>query len=230
MYERTTWPNAADLYREQRDAISAVLAEFGHGADDRPVPACPAWNVAELLAHLGGTPAALLQRSYPGDDPVGWVAGHVAERAGRTAAENLAEWHDVGPSYETLLTKNEEAWGSLLYDAIAHEHDLREALDVPGRRGGTAIEYALDRSLALLDTKAVATGAGSLRVVAGARSWAVGEGEPSAELTVDTPWELMRLLGSRRSEQQVRAAFTAGDPAPWLAVLPWGTPERDSSG
>lgn len=233
MYQRSSWPDAAHLYRAQRQTIAGVIAA---GIDDDrvdvdtvPVPACPAWTVADLTAHLAGSPAALLARSYPGDDAVAWVAGHVAERAGRTARANLAEWDDVGPGYDVLLTKNEEAWGSLLYDAIAHEHDLREALDRPGGREGVAVDYAVDRSLALLDKKATATGAGTLRITAGNRRWEVGDGEPNASLDVDSAWELMRVLGSRRSEPQVRAAIT-GDADPWLAVLPWATPAHDSAG
>lgn len=229
MYQRSTWPDAAELYRAQRDTIAGVIGAFDGDPDGVAVPACPAWTVAELTAHLAGTPAALLERSYPGDDAVSWVAGHVAARRGRSATDNLAEWDEVGPGYDRLLGKNEEAWGSLLYDAIAHEHDLREALDLPGGRDGVAIDYAVDRALAQVDAKATAAGAGVLRITAGERSWEVGTGEATATLSASTPWELMRLLGSRRSERQVRAAIT-GDADPWLAVLPWGTPDRDSTG
>lgn len=217
------------MYRAQREVIAAVIAGAASGVDDVVVPACPDWSVAELTAHLAGTPAALLQRSYPGDDAVGWVAGHVAARVGRPAHVNLDEWDEVGPGYDALLAKNEEAWGALLYDAIAHEHDLREALDRPGGRDGVAVDYAVDRALSQLDSKAMAAGAGTLEVTAGDRTWVIGEGHPQAALSVDSPWELMRLLGSRRSEQQVRAAIT-GDADPWLAVLPWGTPDRHSTG
>lgn len=229
MYQRLSWPNAADLYRAQREAIADLIGSHGEAVGAVPVPACPAWTVADLTAHLSGAPAALLARSSPGDDAVGWVAGHVAERVGRPVTANLGEWAEVGPGYDALLTKNEVAWGSLLYDAIAHEHDLREALDEPGGREGVAVDYAVDRALALLDSKATGAGAGTLRVTAGAGTWEVGDGEPWASLDVPTPWELMRLLGSRRSEQQVRAAIT-GEADPWLAVLPWGAPDRDSAG
>jgi hypothetical protein len=122
------------------------------------------------------------------------------------------------------------AWGALLYDAVAHEHDLREALDVPGGRDGEAVEYAFDRALGQLQGKAIDAGAGTLRLSIGDREWDVGDGEITASMTVETMWDAVRLLGSRRSEAQVRAAFAEGDPGPWLALLPWGTPTRDSTG
>lgn len=230
VYEREVWPDPAALYRAQRDVITDLVIAAGDGVDTVPVPACPAWTVADLTAHLAGSPAALLSRSYPGDDAEGWVAGHVAARAGRTARENLAEWADVGPAYDALLTKNEVAWGALLYDAIAHEHDLRDALGRPGGRDSAGIEYALDRALGQLQAKAADSGAGTLQISDGSRQWAVGDGDVVATMTVDGAWEAVRLLGSRRSEAQVRAAFTAGDPTPWLALLPWGTPSGDSTG
>jgi hypothetical protein len=53
---------------------------------------------------------------------------------------------------------------------------------------------------------------------AGDREWVVGAGDPTVSLTT-TPFELMRLLGSRRSREQVLAAPWDGDVAPFLPVL-----------
>jgi hypothetical protein len=62
---------------------------------------------------------------------------------------------------------------------------------------------------------------------AGDREWTLGEGEPTVSLTT-TPFELMRLLGSRRSRRQILAAPWEGDVEPFLPGLThMPLPERD---
>lgn len=231
MYERLSWPDAAEIYRAARQQIREVVdaACAAGDVDVTPIPACPGWDVAALTAHLTGTAAALLARSYPGDDADAWIAGHLAARAGRTAAENLDEWDRVGPDYERLLTKNELAWGALAYDAVVHEHDLRAALERPGNRDGRAIDYALDRTLAKLDHTA-ADQQLAVRVETGNNAWTIGhDAAPAATIRADSSWSLVRLLGSRRSAAQVAAA-TTGDHEAVIALLPFGAPPEPSDG
>ena len=88
----------------------------------------------DLCAHLVGVPAALVARDNPppGDNQP-WVDRQVADRADRSVAELLDEWDAVGPAFEGLMRKLPHAFGGLVYDAVAHEHDLRGALGRPGR-------------------------------------------------------------------------------------------------
>jgi hypothetical protein len=66
-----------------------------------------------------------------------------------------------------------------------------------------------------------------LRLRAGEREWVVGDGDPTVSLTT-TPFELMRLLGSRRSRAQIFAAPWDGDVEPFLPALThMPLPERD---
>lgn len=232
MYERLSWPDAADIYRQQRREIRALIDAASAELDDvgaTPIPACPGWDVHALTAHLAGAPAALLARSYPGDDAEAWVAGHLAERAGRPAAQNLDEWDRVGADYDRLLSKNEPAWGALAYDAVVHEHDLREALGTPGNRAGRPVDYALDRTLAKLDGEASGRRVG-VRVETSGVGWIIGDTVNTvASVHADSPWELVRLLGSRRNADQVAAA-TTGDVDVVIALLPWGAPREHSDG
>jgi len=227
VYERTHAHLAPEAYRQAREQIGALVRD-APGAT--VVPACPAWTVADLTAHLAGTAVALLVRSLPGDDPDGWVAGHVAERRGRAATANVEEWQRAGEDYERLLAKNESAWGALAYDAVAHEHDLREALAMPGNRTGPGVDYAVDRALATLERDAIAHGVGSVAVAAGAERWALGDGDVTVTVEAADRWELLRLLGCRRSERQVRAAVSAGDPEALLATMHWALPATDRLG
>ena len=66
-----------------------------------------------------------------------------------------------------------------------------------------------------------------MRLRAGDREWVVGGGEPAVSLTT-TPFELMRLLGSRRSREQILAAPWDGDVEPFVSVLAhMPLPDRD---
>jgi uncharacterized protein (TIGR03083 family) len=224
VYERMEPPAVGQLYRAQRDRIGDLVELAGPLVDDVPVPSCPSWTIADLTAHLAGTTSALLARDYPGADSDAWTNGHVVARRGRSARENLAEWNDVGPRYDELLVKNEGAWGALLYDAIAHEHDVCDALGEQGRRSDAAVCYALDRALWQLDVKALGAGIGTLAIRSGSDVWSIGDGEPVVGLQEDDRWELFRALGSRRTEGQLRAMAFDGDPTVWIGLTPFELP------
>jgi hypothetical protein len=59
---------------------------------------------------------------------------------------------------------------------------------------------------------------GTLRLAAGDRRWVLGSGGPEVSLETE-PFELLRLLGSRRSRDQVLAAGWQGDVEPFLDAL-----------
>lgn len=217
-------PDVGELYRAQRNRIGELVEVAGRAVEDMTVPSCPSWTVVDLTAHLAGTTAALLAREYPGPDNDAWTDGHVAARRGRTTRQNLAEWNDVGPRYDALLVKNEAAWGALVYDAIAHEHDLHDALGEPGPHAGTAVDYALDRALSQFDVKAREAGVGTLTIRSKGDVWSIGDGEPVVALDEDDRWQLVRALGSRRTERQLRAMQFDGDPTAWIGLTPFELP------
>lgn len=228
MFEREYTDGVGALYTGAIERIGGVLREADGSGDAATVPSCPDWDVADLLAHLAGTSAALLARDYPGDSVQAWVDGHVADRAGRSALDNWAEWDAVGADYAALLDKNEGAWGSLLYDAIVHEDDLRGALDLEPARDPEALAYALDRLLSNIDERARGEGIGSLRIESADQRWTIGDGAPELTLSCDDRWELLRALGARRSESRLRALTFSADPTPWIAVVPHELPTDDA--
>ncbi len=223
-------PDYADEYAAARARVRSLLADSDAAAAATVVPSCPAWTVHDLCAHLVGVPAALVARDNP---PVGdnqpWVDRQVAERADRSVADLLDEWDAVGPAFEGLMRKLPHAFGGLVYDAVAHEHDLRGALGRPDARDSAGVLASLDVLIAMVERDLAAKGPtpGTLRFRAGEREWVLGAGDPMISLTT-TPFELMRLLGSRRSRGQIRAAPWRGDVdafVPALAHMP--LPERD---
>jgi uncharacterized protein (TIGR03083 family) len=223
-------PDYADEYAAARGRVRSLLADIDDDAAATVVPSCPAWTVHDLCAHLVGVPASLVARDNPpAGDNQPWVDRHVAERADRSVAELLDEWDAVGPAFEGLMRKLPHAFGGLVYDAVAHEHDLRGALGCPGDRDGAGVLASLDVMVPMVERDLAANEPtpGTLRLRVGEREWVVGEGTPMVSLTT-TPFELMRLLGSRRSRGQILAAPWDGDVEQFLPALThMPLPERD---
>ena len=217
----------AHLYATVRARIGERLRAAGSTADDVRVPACPDWTVAQLVAHLAGTTAALVAHDLPAGDAQSWVDAHVAARAGRSALENWHEWDAVGPAFEAMLVAK-QASGSLVYDAIVHEGDLDAALGFVATRDAAALGYALGRLAATLGRVARERGLGTLRVVGvGGEPIDIGIGEPVVTWQVADAWTALRALGSRRSAAQLAALGFTGDLVPWTKVLPSELPTTD---
>jgi uncharacterized protein (TIGR03083 family) len=214
-------PDYADEYAATRARVRTLLTAVDEAAAGTVVPSCPEWTVHDLCAHLVGVPAALVARDNPPrDDNQPWVDRHVAERADRSLAELLDEWDAVGPAFEGLMRKLPHAFGGLVYDAVAHEHDLRGALARPGDRDSAGVLASLDVVMGMVERDLATNGPapGTLHLRAGDRDWSLGEGDPEVSLTT-TPFELLRLLGSRRSRAQIVAAPWDGDVEPFLPAL-----------
>ncbi len=208
-----------EAYRATRERITALLRELPEAAAHTSVPACPAWDVQQLAAHVVGVSADILAGNITdaGSDP--WTEAQVAARAGRTLGELADEWDETGPAVEAALV------GGLLpaqavFDQVTHEHDLRGAIQQPGAQdheavhvGLTFIEQAWPFVMASYDIP-------PLRIVAGEIKMVTAE-DPDTTLEL-TPFEALRALTGRRSLRQVAAYPWGTDPEPWLPAFTWG--------
>lgn len=213
-------PDYADEYAACRNRVSELLADCDGAMASTIVPSCPAWTVRDLCSHLAGIATALVGRDNPGPDSQVWVDRLVAERADRPVENILAEWNDVGPDFEALMRAKPRAFGGLVYDVVAHEHDLRGAIDRPGARDDDGIIASLEVMVGIVERDLADKGPvpGTIGLSTPTRQWTIGSGEPTVSIET-TVWELMRLLGSRRSLAQFRAAPWTGDVDPFLAAL-----------
>jgi hypothetical protein len=57
-----------------------------------------------------------------------------------------------------------------------------------------------------------------VRITSGGRTWHVGDGEPELSIALE-PFELIRALGSRRSEAQLRKLDWQGDLDRYLPAI-----------
>lgn len=210
----------ADEYRAARGRMSALAAELDDVGAAAPVPACPDWTVADLVAHVTALASDLGGGSRPDERGTQiWVDEQVADRRGRPTVDLVAEWTASGPTFEAMIADKPHRWWGLVYDLLVHEHDLRGAIDRPGERDGASVQVATELGLRLVAVDLAKHELPAFRLVIDADDErVVGDGRP--ELTLTTSWfEALRLLGSRRTMEQMRTAPFTGDLGRYLPGL-----------
>ncbi|MUL83646.1 MULTISPECIES: maleylpyruvate isomerase family mycothiol-dependent enzyme [unclassified Mycolicibacterium] len=189
-------------YRAARGRVHELAATLTDEQRQTLVPATPCWTVHELLAHLVGGAADAASGRLDGVTSDQWTARHVEERRLNSVDELLAEWDRVGPAADACL-KDEQIFGpNLAADAICHEADLREALELS----------QVDRDhwqpflevLMLYLRKQLRHSTTLLIHDERGRQWSCGSGQPTTMLKTDG-YELLRAMFSRRSQRQIAA-------------------------
>jgi len=69
----------------------------------RSVPACPAWSVHDLAAHLVGIPAALSAGRLPNGDVNAWLQEIVDERQDDEIGALVDEWRTLDAVIPSML-------------------------------------------------------------------------------------------------------------------------------
>ncbi|MEA2497748.1 MAG: hypothetical protein QOH26_153 [Actinomycetota bacterium] len=205
--------NHAEAYERVYRRVLPLLNANTAGAE---VPTCPGWTVKDVVAHLAG-----LFTAYRSGDPKeafspDWGDREVNARRDHSLDEDIAEWgrllKDPGDLFESHLAP------VAVSDVLAHEQDIRTALQEPGARDDENIVPAVEMGLAFVEKKAEAAGLPALKVITGEIDRQVGEGDPVATLRTSS-YELFRALHGRRTIEQVRAMEWDGDPGPWMSVF-----------
>jgi uncharacterized protein (TIGR03083 family) len=217
--------NQADAYQRAYRRILSLVNENVAGVE---VPTCPGWTVKDVVAHCAGFFTA-----YKSGDPKeafgpGWGDREVEARRERSLEECVTEWSDLvaepGDLFESHLA------GVAVSDVLAHEQDIRTAINQPGGEDDENIVPAVEMALAFLEKKAETKDLPALRFITDDIDHKVGHGEPVATLHTST-FELFRAVQGRRTVDQVRAMPWRGDPSPWLPDLfVFGPAERTVEG
>ena len=201
-------------YQRTRARVCALLLDATPAALTRTVPACPAWSVHDLAAHLVGIPAALAAGRLPSGDVNAWLQEIVDERRDDDLASLVAEWGDLDPVLGPML----QGGGALMFSDLAvHEHDLRGALDRPDH-DALEVDVMMPRTLAAFAQPLRDANLGAIVVEHDGRTWRSHDAEAGWTLVV-TPWEAVRAVNSRRTADELRALPAAGDVEPYVAVL-----------
>ena len=194
-----------DAYRNLRERMMGLLRGQPDEAGEIQVPACPAWTVRQLVAHMVGVPDDLLAGRLDGVASEAWTAAQVG-RLGTLPLEALADlFAEQASDFDSMLGRIPAPVNSqVVFDAVTHEHDFRHAIGKPAHRDSAAVTVGLGFMLHMTDERHPG-GAERLR--------SLGMSD----------FELLRCLSGRRSVEQLKTAgLTAGE----VALLFEGSPVR----
>ena len=85
-------PDLAQLYRNTRERLTALVAGLDEQALATPVPACPGWQVQDVVAHLAAIVEDALAGRLTGPPSEAETAVQVARYKGRPMLQTLDGW------------------------------------------------------------------------------------------------------------------------------------------
>ncbi len=232
-------------YDEVRERFSAVALGLDHAQAELPVRSCPGWSVHDVLAHHVGVITDASTGNAPEipegvdflrdfDQVIGTVfadmsARQVRERASVPVAQLVDEWGSASRLVWSMFRGErpvaafpippEVAPSVVMNDVIVHEGDVRAALGLEPAPETTALSLALTNYSFMAAVKVQAAGLPALRLRYDDREKVIGAGEPVATLA-GSRHDLVRVLASRRSREQILAMDWEGDPSPYGDLLP----------
>ena len=211
----------SELYLE----VVARLRDIVADADaDTLVPACPAWRVRDVIAHLAGLAEDWASGDLAHYASDAWTAQQVQRFKDAPVADVLSQlWvaaQDLAklPDNPAMGPPARFAFG----DAVVHEADIRAALDA-GRVPPDAVAASLKGQIAMWRATLKRAGAPTLLATTELRDWWLGTPDDPSHIEVTTSaYDLFRALAGRRSEDQVRNWRWSQDPTSVLvAKLPY---------
>ena len=174
-------------YTATRERIVTLLRSASTDDATRPVPACPGWTVADLAAHIAGLPEDIIAGRVDGAGTDPWTAAQVDRHRGDTLGDLADSLESNAAAFDGVLALIPAPVNSqIVMDTVAHEHDLRAALNQPGAR----------------DSEAVIVGLGFL--LHGHSAQQPDLVDEILTTNVDA-WNLMRTLSGRRTAEQITA-------------------------
>ena len=204
-------PDLARLYRDTRERLTALVAGLDERSLAAPVPACPGWQVQDVVAHLAAIVEDALAGKLTGPPSEAETAVQVARSRGRPMTRTLAEWTAAAPQFEEAISAS--GIPPAVIDVASHEQDIRGALGLPRARDSEAIRQMAGWLLRGLRTPV------PVRVTVEDAEFRTGpDGEPTLGLRTSR-FEAFRWRMGRRSREQLAALDWSGDPAPVLDHL-----------
>jgi uncharacterized protein (TIGR03083 family) len=228
-------------YAETKAGMLRSIGEPDSPAWSTRVPATPAWDVLDVVAHVTGLAVDGATGAMPGEvnlleqfrDPDvvaardGYADGQVLRRRGRGPSAVIGEWDAAEPALLEQLRGGTTGPGALPFgfdfvlvtDLCVHADDVAIALGLPANRDTAASRVALAGYAFGVDYRIRALGLPALALCYEGKERTLGDGPPAATVAADR-WELLRVLAGRRSRDQILGLDWTGDPDPYLPLLP----------
>jgi uncharacterized protein (TIGR03083 family) len=204
----------AVAYEALRGRVRAVVEAADPAAFDVIVPATPEWRAHDVLAHMVGVTDDVVNGRLEGLASNAWTQAQVDVRLDRPVVELLAEWDEMSPQFEVMLgAAPAEIAGQALFDAATHEHDLRNALGVPGAHDSDAVGTGWEW---IVGARTRAGAHGMLFVIDGSEE-SSGVGDAVARVEASR-FELFRAISGRRTADEVAGYRWDRDPDPGLML------------
>lgn len=234
-------------YADAQRSVETLVRNASPEQRDAKVPATPLWSVTDVVRHLTGVAAALVDGTLPVDfNPIeGWQTQqgtdsgnaftdtHVSSRSGRSLDEVLDEWRDVTARLLPILRGEQPAPQPFPFielvpvnDIAVHLHDIRGALGQPGERDTPLVALAFASYFAAFAMRLGARDLPAVRVRYDGKERVTGEGEVAATWSGDR-FELFRALAGRRSNAQIAAMDWEGDSSPFVPLVSMYGPHDD---
>ncbi len=196
--------DAGAHYRVGRLRLSELLVDQPADVWALPVPACPGWDVRGAVSHLLGNIEDAMAGRLTGPPTEAQVAEQLARHRDGPAVALLDEWADAAATFEDFVSQA-GIW-PVAIDVVAHEQDIRGAIDQPGARDNDTMLLA---ARMLSDVELPVT----LTFDLGAERLTTTDAGGAAHALATTAFEVNRIRLGRRSPQQVAAL-------PWEPALP----------
>jgi uncharacterized protein (TIGR03083 family) len=212
-------PDYAGAYRDLRTRVTELVLLATDEQLDATPPATPEWRTRDVLAHMTGSTADILNGRLEGVGSNPWTQVQVDERLDWALADLLAEWETNAPQIEPLIPSFGIMAGQFIVDSTTHEQDLRGALDAPGGRDTDAMDIAFAWLGSRVGEIRAGAGAGGITVMVEDGAHTFGDAPATASCTT-TKFEFMRAATGRRSLDQIEGWDWDGDARTELVVMP----------
>lgn len=214
---------ASAVYQLVFERVDA-LVHGRAGIADLAVPACPGWNIQQVVAHLAGVAQDIVALNLEDKGTSPWADAQVARLGAHSVDDSLDLWRECLDEVRTNLRFASDAGVcQLVFDALTHEHDIRGALGEPGSRAGDpAVKAALgfvttmgDQFIRQAQLPALRLSTPSIGCVQ------LGDPHTARGLVVlnVSDFEALRSFGGRRSIGQLLALPWDGDPTNLMPVF-----------
>lgn len=212
--------SAREAYAASRMRIQDLTRGLGEEQLTTTVPACPEWNVKELVAHVTGVLADTVAANIDSLGQADWTEKQVAARREKDLDEIFEEWDGIAAKVEAGLDDwPPTASSALIGDIITHEHDLRGALGVPGERESEGVVIATSFYARNFGKRLKDAGLATLIVRGGNEEWTAGRETPVGEVRAPL-FEMLRGLTGRRTRDEVKSFDWTVGPEPYLDLFP----------